>query len=164
MNFCLKIGRGPLLCKYIPNSISSCLFLFGFFPLSPSLGCRLASQTAALRTVAGSSTWLLLGRQVLSRLEFFGKLSRTRRAGCSIVGRKMREADLDYAHACVLSHFSYGHPFYLTPAHHPVALRAEASGRRRPRCHTLLVRLQEAFRSARRQVPGPPSRTRCQAA
>ena len=59
LNFCLMIRPRAFLCKYLSALYLFLLIALWLFPLLPSLGCRLASQTAALRTAARSSTWLL---------------------------------------------------------------------------------------------------------
>ena len=158
-----------MLCKYLSEFYLFLLIALLAFPWCLPLVACLASWTATLWTAVGSNAWLLWEGKYLAFLEFFSKLNRRRWADCLIVGlRKEKRKAGSRLKLCfmlwVLSHFSCEHPFYLTPAHCTVTLQAMASDRRWLRRHTLLVRLQEAFHSARRQVPGPTCRARCQAA
>ena len=129
------LAKGLLVCKLfpaqavlLPSSDFSCFLFLAFFPLPPSLGCLLASQTTALRTAAWSSTSPLWEDKYFGRLERC-KLSR-KPAGRLLSSRSVRRrAGLSY------SHFSCEHCFLpLTLGKQTAALRAVACGKRGLRC------------------------------
>ena len=66
LNSYLMIRPRAFLCKFLSAFYLFLLIALWLFPLLPSLGCRLASRSAALRTAARSNAWLPLGRQVFS--------------------------------------------------------------------------------------------------
>ena len=118
----------------LPSSDFSCLLVPWLFPFPPSLGCLLASRTAALRTAVWSSTspfWedKYFGR--LGRRKLSGKLT-----GLLLSSRSVRRgAGLSYVNVLVLSHFHVSTCFLpLTLAKRTVALRDAACGKRGLRC------------------------------
>ena len=155
-----------MLCKFIYLSfLAHCSFGCFPLPLPPScLSCQSDSRSADCCWIKCQAT---LGKQVLRQFQdCLSKLDRRRQSDYPRVGLGERlEAVLSYVlcfESLAIFHAN-AHSTLLLPTVQSLCelrlLTGDGLG-----VYTLLVRLQEAFHSARRQVPGPTCRARCQTA